>query len=324
MSILDPQKNKGFTLIEIAIVMVVIGLLTGGGISILRVMTERKIRTENLDYLQKAKEAILSFADINGRLPRPDTGTDGREDAFATNQNCVGLLPFMTLNIAPTDAYQRRVKYEISNNPANLIANRGTTCNTLRAWNPASGSRPLLVDIGSPTPFTAAAILVSGGPTDADGAGGAFDAIAGAAGGNNITGTPQYIRSSPTRTFDDVVVFIGGYELNSKMACSAADVCSSTGIGVQNTGSITLYYKKNSVPPCLAWNPSPNPLTDTIFLLPPDLYDIYTDSGCTSPCLNLNGHAIAITYSQQEGIDVDRDCLTGFKFVNGNGNMIDR
>jgi len=238
--------HKGFTLIEIAIVMVIIGLLTGGGISILKLLTERKARNDNLEYLQQAKEAILSFANINGRLPRPDTNGDGQEDACANP--CVGLLPFINLNIAPNDAYQRGVKYEISDNPENLRTDRGTTCITLSTWNPASGSRPLMVDIGPTAPFAVAAILISGGPMDADGAGGAldrhFDAIAGAGGGNNLTGTPNYIRSSPTNTFDDVVVSIGGYELNSKIDCAALR-CSAYEIWNNVVGAFN-YFKANA------------------------------------------------------------------------------
>jgi prepilin-type N-terminal cleavage/methylation domain-containing protein len=306
------RRSNGFTLIEIAIVMVVIGLLTGGGISILRVMTERKARNQNMEYLQQAKEAILSFAEINGRLPRPDTGGDGLEDA-CVNPDCVGFLPFITLNIAPNDTYQRRVKYEISNNPEDLRTGRGNTCGTLRAWNPAAGNRPLLADIGSPTPFAVAAILISGGPMDADGAGGAFDAIAGAAGGNNITGAPQYIRSTPTNTFDDVVVFIGFYELNSKMACTAADVCSGIGYNIQNTGTIQHSFQLNGVPPCTVWNPG-----QSIMVTPNVFFDIYSDSTCGAGWPSPNTTR-TLTYSQQEALDVNRTCATGFN----NGNLID-
>jgi prepilin-type N-terminal cleavage/methylation domain-containing protein len=236
-----PSGHKGFTLIEIAIVMVIIGLLTGGGISILKVLTERKARNENADYLQQAKEAVLGFANINGRLPRPDTNGDGQEDACANP--CVGSLPFINLNIAPNDAYQRGVKYEISDNPENLRTDLRTTCNTLSAWNPASGNRPLLIESGSPGSFAVAAVLVSGGPMDADGAGGTFDAVAGAGGGNNITGTPNYIRSSPADTFDDVVVYIGGYDLYSKTDCAALK-CSA--YEVWNDLSAPNYFKANA------------------------------------------------------------------------------
>lgn len=314
-------KNSGFTLIEIAIVMVVIGLLTGGGISIMRVMTERKARNENMEYLQQAKEAILSYAEITGALPWPDTDADGTgtDNPCALNAPCAGFLPFTDLNIAPHDVYQRSVRYEISNSPGSLGTNRGVTCGTLRAWNPALPNGPLLIEIGPPVPvpFRVAAILVSGGPMDADGIGGAlaaFDAVAGAAGGNNVTGAPRYVKSPPTDTFDDVVVFIGGYELNSKMACRAADVCSGTGYDILNTGGAQHSYRMNGAAPCTPWNPG-----QSLFVAPDVFYDIFSDTACSAgwPLPNATR---TITYSQQEGIDVDRDCLTGFN----NGNMIDR
>jgi prepilin-type N-terminal cleavage/methylation domain-containing protein len=307
----NSNKNSGFTLIEIAIVMVVIGLLTGGGISIMRVMTERKVRNENSEYLQQAKEAILSFAEINGRLPWPDTDNNGTgtDNPCALNSTCTGFLPFADLNIAPNDAYQRAVKYEINNNPGSLGAVRGTTCGSLRAWPPPLGRRPQLIDIGAPAPFTVAAVLVSGGPMDADGAGGAFDATAG---GNNITGNPGYIRSTPTTAFDDVVVFIGGFELNSKMACTVADVHSSTGIDVRNTGVTILSYRLNGGA-CTNWNPNTSIIPPVI---PTDLYEIFSNSGCGTPY----SPACFITYSQLIGVDVDRDGLVGFS----NGLTIDR
>ena len=311
MTIINSRKNGGFTLIEIAIVMVVIGLLTGGGISILRVMTERKARNENMAYLQQAKEAILSFAEINGRLPWPDTDNDGTgsDNPCAFNATCVGFLPFADLNIAPNDAYQRRVKYEISNNPGSLGAARGNTCSSLRVWPPPSGRRPQLIDIGAPTPFTVAAILVSGGPMDADGAGGAFDA---GSGGNNITGTPSYLRSAPTNTFDDVVGFIGGFELNSKMSCTVSDVYSATGMDVRNTGVTLLSYRLNGGA-CSNWNPNTSIIP---FVVPTDLYEIFSNGGCATP----HSPACFITYSQLIGVDVDRDGLVGFS----NGFLIDR
>jgi len=296
-----PSGQKGFTLIEIAIVMVIIGLLAGGGISILKLLTERKARNENMDYLQQTKETILSFANINGRLPRPDTNGDGQEDACANP--CVGLLPFINLNIAPTDAYQRGVKYEISDNPENLRTDRGTTCITLSTWNPASGSGPLMVDIGPTAPFAVAAILVSGGPMDADGAGGAFDAIAGVGGGNNITGVPNYIRSSPTNTFDDVVVFIGGYELNSKIDCAALG-CSA--YEIWNNLGATAYFRVNGVGCSQILN---NALISSI-----GPGGSVLGYGADASCTTLT---TSITATTAAGIDTagDRDCAVNFTGV---------
>ena len=60
------ENHKGFTLIEIAIVMVIIGLLAGGGISLMGVLTKRKARNQSIDYLKQAKEALTSYANIHG------------------------------------------------------------------------------------------------------------------------------------------------------------------------------------------------------------------------------------------------------------------
>jgi prepilin-type N-terminal cleavage/methylation domain-containing protein len=40
--------EAGFTLIEIAIVMVIIGLLAGGGVSLMGMLSERKARNETV------------------------------------------------------------------------------------------------------------------------------------------------------------------------------------------------------------------------------------------------------------------------------------
>ena len=212
-----PSGQKGFTLIEIAIVMVIIGLLTGGGISMLKLLTERKSRNDNLEYLQQARDAIISFANINGRLPYADTSTppDGTEDSNQT----LGTLPFLTLSLPPTDSYKRFVKYEVN---SALITNRQTTCNTLLV---ALTGRPSVVDTDGSSTSSVAAILISAGPSDFDSNGDPFDDITtGTYQGNNTNGTP-YIKSPPvdnaTDRFDDVVVFIGGYELYSKIDCAA-------------------------------------------------------------------------------------------------------
>ena len=71
------SNPSGFTLLEIAIVMVIIGLLTGGGISLMKMLTERKARNEAVAYLQQARSALISYTVNNGRLPWAD-GNHGR------------------------------------------------------------------------------------------------------------------------------------------------------------------------------------------------------------------------------------------------------
>ena len=203
---LFPSLNKhGFTLIEIAIVMVIIGLLAGGGVSLMGMLTQRKARNETIDYLKETKEALTSYASINGKLPWADTDGDGSQNNNATS----GTLPYLDLKVRPSDPYKRLLRYEIN---SNLGTDRPTTCNALKA---GLSSGPRVVDgDGAASSFYIAAILISSGPMDLDSDGNVFDAItSGSHQGDNTDGTPNYIRHPPIDTFDDLVVYIGGNEL---------------------------------------------------------------------------------------------------------------
>ena len=99
-------------MIEIAIVMVIIGLLAGGGISLMVALTQRKARNETIDYLKQAETALISFAGINGRLPWADTSGNGNENNGASSGN----LPYQTLKLIPTDPNKRVLKYALNSN----------------------------------------------------------------------------------------------------------------------------------------------------------------------------------------------------------------
>ena len=225
-----PSLNKhGFTLIEIAIVMVIIGLLAGGGVSIMGMLTQRKARNETIDYLKETKEALISYANINGKLPWADTDGDGNQNNNATS----GTLPYLDLMVRPSDPYKRVLRYGIN---SNLGTDRPTTCNALKA---GFSSGPRVVDgDGAATSFYIAAILISSGPMDLDSDGDVFDAItSGSHQGDNTDGTPNYIRHTPIDTFDDLVVYIGGNELYGNL-------CEYLTLAVNNgTGEPTAYVR---------------------------------------------------------------------------------
>ena len=213
------QGQAGFTLIEIAIVMVIVGILAGGSVSMIRVLTERKARNVTADYLQEARNALISYAVSHGRLPYADSDGDGMENG-PPSSSLNGTLPYLTLQMAPTDAYRRTLHYEVN---ANLVSDRSFTCSSIRS---GLTTRPQVVDgDGSATAFSVAAILVSAGPMDADGNGNVLDDIAsGTHLGNNQTGTPNYLRHPPLETtFDDLVLYLGSNELFGQM-CEYIDL----------------------------------------------------------------------------------------------------
>ena len=218
-----PSLNqRGFTFIEIAIIMVIIGLLAGGGVSLMGILTKRKARNETIDYLIQAKQAIVSYANIHGKLPWADTDGDGNQNTNASS----GALPYLDLEVRPSDPYKRVLKYEINNN---LGTDRPTSCNALRAGL-SSGPRVIDGD-GTAASFYIAAILISSGPMDADSDGDVFDAItSGSHQGDNTDGTPNYLRYPPVNTFDDLVVYIGGNELYGNL-CEYLTLAVNNGPG---------------------------------------------------------------------------------------------
>jgi type II secretory pathway pseudopilin PulG len=218
-------------LIEIAIVMVIIGLLAGGGVSVMRLLTERKARNEALAYLKETHTALFGFAERTGRLPYADSDGDGVEN----NGVYSGTLPYRTLQVAPTDPYKRPLRYAL--NP-NLGANRASACSALRVG--LTGA-PQIVDAdGTPAAFPIAALLVSAGPMDADGDGNVFDDLAvGTHQGDNTDGTPNYLRHSPVAGFDDLLAYLGGNELY-------IGLCEYLSLAVNNhSGSLVYVYDAN-------------------------------------------------------------------------------
>ncbi|MGB8718496.1 MAG: type II secretion system protein [Desulfobacterales bacterium] len=199
------KGQNGFSLIEIAIVMVIIGLLAGGGVSLMGMLTARKARSDTQQYLLLAKNALVTFAVVNGRLPWADTDGDGQANPHAA----VGTLPYGELQISPADAYKRALKYALN---SSLGADRAVSCSALHSGLSAS---PLVVDADGAAPaFAAAAVLVSAGPMDADSSGNVFDAVAvGSHRGDNTDGAPNYLRHPPADGFDDLTTYLGGTEL---------------------------------------------------------------------------------------------------------------
>jgi len=207
------NKEKGFTLIEIAIVMVIIGLLMGGGVSIFRVLNERKTRNYTIDYLREVKEALITYADIHGALPYADSDTPC--DGYLNDGECDGYIPYLDIGVQPKDSWSRNLKYVVNAGLCEDITktplyNRTMACNNIKD-SLVTGS-PQVVDAdGGTSVISAAAVIISAGPMDADSDGNEFDSTSG---GDNITGTPYYIRKWPIAAeFDDLLTYIGANEL---------------------------------------------------------------------------------------------------------------
>jgi prepilin-type N-terminal cleavage/methylation domain-containing protein len=160
-------SRRGFTLIELAIVMFIVSLLVGGMLLPLSAQQDIKSLRDTTRALETARDALLGFAVINERLPCPATANSSGRETFCSNQTypCTGaeeysydtptnngicfdyygaFLPSVTLGLQPIDNNGFALD-DWGSNPANRLRYSVST-NSLR--NYSSLNPPVI-----PTPF---------------------------------------------------------------------------------------------------------------------------------------------------------------------------
>ncbi|HEB81227.1 MAG TPA: type II secretion system protein [Gammaproteobacteria bacterium] len=109
--------QSGFTLVEIAVVMVIVGLLIGSFIGTFAERIDTTRRDNTAKELLDIKKVLMAFAFSQAapRLPCPDTDVppDGVENCPAGA--AVGVLPWVTLGLGYADAWDNRYRYWASN-----------------------------------------------------------------------------------------------------------------------------------------------------------------------------------------------------------------
>lgn len=81
---------SGFTLIEIAIVLLVVTILLGYTVAMFPVQQELKQYREANHEMNSIIDNLIAFAQVNGRLPCPDTDSDGVENFIDSVNNVDG------------------------------------------------------------------------------------------------------------------------------------------------------------------------------------------------------------------------------------------
>ena len=223
-------RQPGFTLIELAIVLVIVALLASG---LMMGMTAQRTSAENTDaqrQLDNIREALLGYAMAKGNLPCPanpaltssdvTVGTEDRPSPSSACNRIYGVIPWVTLGLPETDPWGRRFTYFASSSfsaPVPTGALSSFTLTTLGNANikdTASSSANIASDLP--------AVVVSHGSNGA----GAWQPngtqVPGAAGDEleNANSTLTFVSHIPGNSFDDLVTWIAPSILMAKMVAA--------------------------------------------------------------------------------------------------------
>lgn len=149
------KKNAGFTLVEIAMVLFIVTLLLTGLVPTISSQLEQQRTNETRKQMDEIQQALLGYAIANGRLPCPAkpglaTGTANAGIEATTGNTCAcvaagnteaapgttectvstvtGVLPWVTLGVKETDAWEHRYTYRVTKRFADQIAAGTTDC----------------------------------------------------------------------------------------------------------------------------------------------------------------------------------------------------
>ncbi|HNQ58309.1 MAG TPA: prepilin-type N-terminal cleavage/methylation domain-containing protein [Candidatus Desulfobacillus denitrificans] len=134
---------RGFTLAEMAVVLVIVALLIAGMMLPLSAQQDIRARQETEKTLNDIREALVGFAAANGRLPRPAVSAVNGAENPATCGNdaaCSGFIPWATLGVHKLDGWNKLVRYSVTPDFANAPITLTTVANRTVQARDAGGA----------------------------------------------------------------------------------------------------------------------------------------------------------------------------------------
>ena len=240
------KVQQGFTLIELAIVLVIVTILVGGLAMPLSAQIQARRIAETRKAMQAIHDTLIGYAlshtvtvTVDGvnttrhYLPCPDTNNDGLEEP-RTSGTCPtvrGGLPWITLGVQGDDAWGNRYTYAVSTS----FSNDGGFIST-----PMGSATPANLNIFSSASCAAPAVMasipavwVSHGPEGR----GALNMNGGTpltptsvapderqnlnvASGSPTCANTSFVSHNPTDDFDDLVMWLSRNELFNRVCPS--------------------------------------------------------------------------------------------------------
>lgn len=225
--------QRGFTLVELSIVLVIIALLIGGMLVPLSAQRDIQSTKETQKLMSDAKEALLGFAAANCRLPCPadpltpsGTANAGIENPAGCDTTQEGVFPWATLGLHETDAWGRRLTYRVTKEFAKPVASCSTgsaafTLNTdgnisvLTATGGANLATKIPVILISHGKNGFGAYLPDGSRLDGSSDAGKLSPDADEQ--ENADSNTTFVSKTETPTFDDLVDWLSPNILTNRM-----------------------------------------------------------------------------------------------------------
>ncbi len=242
--------QNGFTLIEMAMVLMIVGLLLGGMLVPLSAQMDQRNVSDTQKALSDIKEALIGYAIANGRFPCPASSTSNGVESFvaggnSSNGNCSstpayngfynGYVPAATLGVTSTvdnlgntgfavDSWGNRIYYAVTSSNSNAFTkNSGMSSTGMASLAPnlLVCSSSTASGFGSSSCGTNNALTSSPGvpvvifSTGKNGpnSGGPDEAA-------NLANNRTFVSHTPTPTFNDLVVWISPNVLFNRMVAA--------------------------------------------------------------------------------------------------------
>lgn len=174
------SDSRGFTLAELAVALVILALLLFGALVPFSAQLDIRSVAETRRTMDTIKDAIIGFAQANGRLPCPAAGSipAGGVDAAgrpagteqlnpttlpppstAVCSSAVGVVPWTTLGTPETDSWGHRFTYRVSPAFAD-VSGTSTWATTFPSNPPSSPQAQSPACVPSPAPGSPASFAM--------------------------------------------------------------------------------------------------------------------------------------------------------------------
>lgn len=228
--------NCGFTLVEIAMVLLIVTLLLTGLVPTITSQMEQQRTNETRKLMSEIRDALIGYALIYGKLPCPadptlvsgQTGAGLERNGCSTSALATGVVPWAKLGTSETDGWGYRFSYRVTPTFADNTSGTGASCiiTTGISFQLCSTGTVTIKATSSGTTIVAdeiPAIIISHGKNGAGAwtqkgtqlaPGSSADEV------ENSNSNSTYVSRIPSTNFDDLVAWITPNILYNRMVAA--------------------------------------------------------------------------------------------------------